>query len=444
MIVIFLIIILLLNNIYANNQAIGYFIKNDYLGGKVVGLVFTYVFFIAILFISYKTNQNILLNSMVFIIGSIINYFLYNQLYKIHLKKHNKDFLNDKCKFLINHKNDLLEDIEKNLKKFELTQEDFKNLKELKVMKGAVIGDSLLLPYEFLKKEKSQKKYSKYGLNQSLIDGFGITSDDSDHLMMTYKSLKNTENVIDFKTHLSKNLKTWLFTLPIGIGMTTIKSILKLLMGFSPDKSGIDSLGNGPLMRVAIISTYFYDDEIKRNEYIKASTQITNNNLEAIKITQLIGNVIAYIIKNNKKPTEEEYQNLLKCSNDLTKQYINIFLNNLNTDLNSFLKLISSSDKVTGYIMPSSIFILYVLHNSQNYKEAFEMIIKTSGDTDTIGAVIGSIFSILDEDILKDKKLNNILLTQNKNILNYTYLNTLIKNLVSIPIIFIHGIIRFF
>ena len=237
MIIVFLVIIFILNNIYANNEAIGYFIKNDYLGGKVTGLVFKYLFFIAILLISYKTNQNILLNMVLFIIGSIINYKSYKALYNIYLKKHNKDFIDDKCKFLINHKNDLLEDIEKNLKKFELTQKDFKSLKELKIMKGAVIGDSLLLPYEFLKKDKAKKKYNKYGLNQSLIDGFGITSDDSDHLMMTYKSLKNTENLEDFQKYLAKNLKAWLFTLPIGIGMTTIKSILKLLIGFSPDKA---------------------------------------------------------------------------------------------------------------------------------------------------------------------------------------------------------------
>lgn len=310
------------------------------------------------------------------------------------------------------------------------------------VIKGGIIGDSLLLPYEFLKKNKAQNKYFKYGLKQSLFAGYGFTSDDSDHLIMTYQAIKNTSNVRDFQNLLAKKLKYWFFTFPIGIGLTTIKSIFKLLLGFSPKKSGINSLGNGSLMRVSVIATYFYDNEEKRNEYIKASTEITHNNIETIKITQLIGNVIAHIVKNERKPTEKEYNELLKCENQLTSKYINIFLNNLNTDLDSYLKQAESSKQVTGYIMTSSIFILYVLHNAKNYKEAFEMIIQASGDTDTIGTVVGSMFSILDKNMVNDKAINKILFTNIESIENYGYFNLLIKNIISIPIILIHSILR--
>lgn len=445
MIIIFLIIILLLNNIYANNQAIGYYIKDDYLGGKVVGLIVTYIFFMATIFISYKTNQDILSNTIFFIVGSIINYFLYNQLYKIHLKKYNKDFIDDKYSFLINHKRDFLENINENFKIFDLKEENLQNIKELKLIKGGIVGDSLLLPYEFLKKEKAQKRYIKYGLRQSLFDSFGITSDDSDHLIITYHSLKNTSNLKDFQKELAKKLKCWFFTLPIGIGLTTIKSIIKLLLGFSPQKSGINSLGNGPLMRVSIIAAYLYNNKFKRDDYIKASTEITHNNPEAIKITQLIGNVIAHIYAENRKPSKEELLRLLDCEvNSLTYNFIKLLLNNLDSNLETFLKNIDSSKQVTGYIMTSGIFILYILYNAKNYQEAFEMIIKASGDTDTIGAVIGSMFAVLDENLLKEKKLSYILLTNNENIIKYSYLNNLVKNIVSIPIILIHGILRLF
>lgn len=310
------------------------------------------------------------------------------------------------------------------------------------VIKGGIIGDSLLLPYEFLKKNKAQNKYFKYGLKQSLFAGYGFTSDDSDHLIMTYQAIKNTSNVRDFQNLLAKKLKHWFFTFPIGIGLTTIKSIFKLLLGFSPQKSGINSLGNGSLMRVSVIATYFYNNEDKRNEYIKTATEITHNNIETIKITQLIGNVIAHIVKNERKPIEKEYKEILKCENQLTNKYINIFLNNLNADLDSYLKQAESSKQVTGYIMTSSIFILYILHNAKNYKEAFEMIIQASGDTDTIGAVVGSLFAVLDKNMLEDKEINKILLTDINNSDNYKYLNMLLKNIVSIPIILTHGILR--
>ena len=94
--------------------------------------------------------------------------------------------------------------------------------------------------------------------------------------------------------------------------------------------------------------------------------------------------------------------------------------------------------------MTSGVFILYILYKAKNYQEAFEMIIKVSGDTDTIGAVIGSMFAVLDENLLKEKKLSYILLTNNKNIIKYSYLNNLVKNIVAIPIILINGILRLF
>lgn len=321
--------------------------------------------------------------------------------------------------------------------------------KILKIIQGGMIGDSLLLPYEFLKKKKAHKRFEKYKLKQSLIRNYGITSDDSDHLIMTCQALSHTDNVKDFQKVLAKKLKSWFFTFPIGIGFTTIKSITKLLVGFSPEKSGIDSLGNGSIMRVAVIAGCFANNEIKRNEYIKASSEITHNHKETIKVTQLIGNVIAYIVRNNKKPNKEELKDLLKCDNfPLISQYIHKSLNNLDSDLEHFLTTINSSQQVTGYIMTSCAFMLYILHNTENYKQAFEMIINASGDTDTIGAVIGSIYALLDDEIINNPDINKVLFSNMNQfehyINNYGYVAMLKKNLVSIPIIIYHGILRFF
>lgn len=323
------------------------------------------------------------------------------------------------------------------------------NDKLLKIIQGGMIGDSLLLPYEFLKKKKAHKRFAKYQLKQSLIENYGITSDDSDHLIMTYQALNNTHNVKDFQKILAKKLKSWFFTFPIGIGFTTIKSIVKLLLGFSPEKSGINSLGNGSIMRVAVIAGYFANNEIKRNEYIKASSEIMHNHREAIKVTQLIGNVIAYIVRNNKKPNKEELIELLKCDNfPLISQYIHRGLNNLDSDLESFLATINSSNQVTGYILTSCAFMIYVLHNTNNYKQAFEMIVKASGDTDTIGAVIGSVYALLDRDMIENTEVNKLLLTNvcefEHDINNYGYIAMLKKNLISIPIILYHAVLRFF
>lgn len=444
MIVIFLLIICFFNYVFAKNQAIGFYIKNDNLGGRVVGLCFSYLFFIITLLYSYKiVGESILINTALYMSGIFINYYLYTIFYKLYLHQYKNEYNKNAFLFLIKHKGNFLENTNENFRLFQLDEKDLETAKKLKLLKGGIIGDSLLLPYEFLNKDKGHKRYLKYGLTQSLIEDNGMTSDDSDHLMMTYQSLVKSSNKEDFQKILARKLKVWIFTLPIGMGFTTIKAIIKLLIGFSPIKSGINSLGNGPLMRVSVISAYFSDDEFKRNEYIKASSEITHNNEQAIQITQLIGNVIAYVYTNNKKPTYEELLTLLKCSDDsLTEKYIKILIDNVDKDLYTFLKAIDSTKEVTGYIMTSSVFILYVLYNAKDYKEAFEMIIEGAGDTDTIGAVIGSMFALLDENMLANMRLHYILLNSNNDIIKYTYLSNLIKNLVSIPIILTHGLIR--
>lgn len=129
MIIIFLLIVCLLNNIFASNKAIGFYIKNDYLGGRSVGIIFTYIFFIATIFISYKTNQNIFLNTLFFVLGSVMNYFLYTVFYQIHLKRYGLAYEKNKSLFLLNHKEDFLNDLEKNILFYKLEKTELLNLK---------------------------------------------------------------------------------------------------------------------------------------------------------------------------------------------------------------------------------------------------------------------------------------------------------------------------
>ena len=66
-------------------------------------------------------------------------------------------------------------------------------------------------------------------------------------------------------------------------------------------------------------------------------------------------------------------------TNNINGYIINnaLFLGNYNKELNDFLELIESKKCVTGYIMTSGIFSLYLIMNFKNYKE-FDYSIKTS------------------------------------------------------------------
>jgi len=52
---------------------------------------------------------------------------------------------------------------------------------------------------------------------------------------------------------LSWRLRFWLLGLPPGIGLATLRSLVNLWIGFSPEHSGVFSAGNGPAMRSAIL-----------------------------------------------------------------------------------------------------------------------------------------------------------------------------------------------
>lgn len=313
---------------------------------------------------------------------------------------------------------------------------------------GHAVGDSFLLPYEFLKKPFGILRFSKYGYHQSLLCGYGMTSDDTDHLLMTAQALLKTNNVVSFQKSLAWKLQWWLLTMPPGIGLSTLKSIIKLWLGFSPKSSGIHSSGNGPLMRIPIIALYFKDNLEIRNSYISASTVITHKTADSIAAAQGIGNLIAYIAREGKLPPIEELKDFLVNVDPIWLKYVNLYIDNYNLPLEDFLKTINCEKFVSGYIMHSALFILYTLYHSNNPQEAFELIIKASGDTDTIGAVVGSCMGLLYgyENLQWGIKgiyptMNTIDSVQNLISKNY-WRRTIMKNFIGIPIIFCHGIWR--
>lgn len=296
------------------------------------------------------------------------------------------------------------------------------------------IGDSLLLPYEFLNKKLIKKRFNYYGLKQSLIFKYGLTSDDNDHLIITAKALLETNSVEEFKKSLSNKLKLWLFSLPIGIGATTLKSIIKLLLGFK--NSGIKSEGNGPLMRVPVIALNFAHDSTLRNSYIKASTEITHKSPQSLSASIGVGNFITYLSNNGKIPKKEELNTILKSIEEpIWEKYCELLIKNIDLNLDDFIRVIECQNGVTGYIMHTAIFSIYTLYHEQH---PFEQIILAGGDTDTIGALVGSYLSLIEREQLSENnyflKINNI----NKNF----WLKIFIKNLILIPVVLAHVIMR--
>ncbi len=83
-----------------------------------------------------------------------------------------------------------------------------------------------------------------------------------------------------FGRSLAWGFRLWMLALPAGIGFATLRSILKLWLGVSPDKSGVHSAGNSPAMRAAVLGAAV-NDAAALTRLVRSSTRITHTDPRA-------------------------------------------------------------------------------------------------------------------------------------------------------------------
>lgn len=118
---------------------------------------------------------------------------------------------------------------------------------------GTAVGDAIGLPFEGLWPARI-RKWLKRDLNHRFVLGHGMLSDDTDHTVFVAQALAAYPDDIDaFVRLLAWKFRLWLLCLPAGIGLATLRSIMRLWFGLPPTRSGVFSAGNGPAMRSAVI-----------------------------------------------------------------------------------------------------------------------------------------------------------------------------------------------
>lgn len=121
-------------------------------------------------------------------------------------------------------------------------------------MLGAAVGDAAGLRREGLSRRRAQRLYGARDVRPELICGRGFCSDDTEHtLLVAYSLALSGCDPIGFERELARQLKRWIATAPVGVGLATLKACVKLLLGFGPARSGVRSAGNGPAMRSTLL-----------------------------------------------------------------------------------------------------------------------------------------------------------------------------------------------
>ncbi len=263
---------------------------------------------------------------------------------------------------------------------------------------GTAIGDALGLPREGLSRNRAERLFGTKPLSYSFFYKWGMFSDDTEHTCMVAQALLASQGDPDkFTKSLAWRLRFWLLGIPAGVGLATLMGICRLWLGFSPDKSGVHSAGNGPSMRSGLLGVYAGDDIDYLKKLVTASTKLTHNDERAEQGALAVALACQYA--SSKKFEDIKAEDIFEIFRlHITNQELLNKLMEVKSGLEEDLSAIEMADKmaltsgITGYVIHTvPIAIFCWLRHCGNFKASIEEIILLGGDTDTTGAIVGAI-----------------------------------------------------
>jgi ADP-ribosylglycohydrolase len=262
---------------------------------------------------------------------------------------------------------------------------------------GTAIGDAIGLPLERLSKERQHSLYGEINRHHFFF-GKGMVSDDTEHACMTAQALIAAGADVEiFQKHLARQMKVWLLALPAGTGYATLRAVLKLLFGFSPEQSGVFSAGNGPAMRSPIIGVYCGNDKEKLRSLVRASTRLTHTDPKA-EFGALAVALAAYRGSTLEIVSPEEFCRGLEellgpDGNELLRLVEQAALSaTAGQTTQDFAVQLGLAHGVSGYIYHTVPVVLHAwFRHPHDFQSAIIEIISCGGDTDSTAAILGGI-----------------------------------------------------
>ena len=243
-------------------------------------------------------------------------------------------------------------------------------------MLGAIIGDVAgsyyeVLEIEYYKKYKLPRPYDeRIKVLDKSVELFTSNSSITDDSILTYSiydAIKNGN--CDYEKYLREyGLKE----ISLGLDKYGRSRFGKGFVTWLNGNYQGDSYGNGASMRISPVG-YMFDNlyEIKRQA--RLATIPSHNNLEAIKGAQCVASCI-YLLR-------------MKYNKEEVKKYIEDNYYSLDYNLEDLQRNYMFSSKTSNSIPQA----LYVFFESNDFEDSIRKAISIGGDTDTIGAIVGSL-----------------------------------------------------
>ncbi len=263
---------------------------------------------------------------------------------------------------------------------------------------GTAVGDALGLACEGLSADR-QKKWFPSLDGYHLLLGKGLCSDDTEHTCMIAQSIivsGGDEQL--FARDFAWRLRWWLVGLPAGIGLATLRSILKLWLFVPARWRGVYSAGNGPAMRSALLGVCFADDEARLTLINRVAARMTHTDPKAECGALAIA--LAARCSMRGQGAETFLADLARLTAPLGAAGVEL------ADLAArarasaatgeatevFAKSLGCINGVSGYMYHSVPAVLHAwFMHPRDYVRAVTSIIRCGGDTDTTAAMLGAI-----------------------------------------------------
>jgi ADP-ribosyl-[dinitrogen reductase] hydrolase len=235
-------------------------------------------------------------------------------------------------------------------------------------------------------------------LRHRFVLGRGMVSDDTDHSIFVAQAIsRHPKSPETFAASIAWKLRFWLLCLPAGIGLATLRSILRLWVGIPPSRSGVFSAGNGAAMRSAIIGVYHHDDPLLRRSFVSASSRITHSdpkaNFGALAVAEIAAHEAAK--ERPSRPSLEALRELLDSigDEDHWKEVVERTLRACSSsEIVQALPEGTARKGVSGYVyhtVPVAIAAWYLHYGDA--RSTVERVVLLGGDTDSVAAIAGAL-----------------------------------------------------
>lgn len=314
------------------------------------------------------------------------------------------------------------------------------------------MGDALGLPYEGLSPSRARRMLGEPDRYRFLF-GRGMVSDDTEHACLTLAAYRESQAVSGdlkeaqrigggevevFRKALARRLRWWFVLLPAGMGLATLRSVLRLWFGVAPEWSGVWSAGNGAAMRAGVLGVAI-DDLSSLREFVLASTVMTHRDPRAFYGALAIG-VAAHLAARREQTEAAEFLEtfsklcrpepltaglassgtpLVGSNEEAAREEGAEMLGLLKLSVESaargesveeFAKALGLARGVSGFVNHTvPVGIQAWLRYPRDFEKAVQSVIRCGGDADTTAALVGGIVgAAVGRDGISERWLNGL------------------------------------